>query len=239
MDFVNTVLPIVVIVLFVLVFAITIIYSILAERRRSEALQQLAAEMGFSYQKNPTSGTEAIQFEANYDLFQRGRSRRFSNMLQGRREDFEMKAFDYSYVTGGGRHSTTHHQSVVMMLLEHSELATFSLRPESLFDKLASKFGKVDINFENRPEFSKKYHLSGEDEIAVQRLFSNSVIDFCENQRNLHLEATADRLVMYYPGWRAKPEEFRAFMDNAVKILVLLRRPTTAGWGELYDFGKT
>ncbi len=239
MDSISSILPFVLLAIFVIVFAVVIVIGIRLDRQRTEALQQMASEWGYSFSKDGGIILSELAAVTNFELFRRGHSHKLSNVLRGKREDFEMLLFDYTYVTGSGKNSSTHRQTVAVMALDHPELAIFSLRPESIFDKLASKFGKVDINFENRPEFSIRYHLTGDDEIAVQRLFTDPVMDFCEGQKNMNLEATGDHLIMLYPGWRAKPEEIRVFMDSAVQVLALLRRPAAAGWGELYDFGSS
>src|SRR2546422_3151571 len=49
-------------------------------------------------------------------------------------------------------------------------LPTFMLTPEDLRAKLAVLFGGQDVDFDDSPEFSRRYRLRGTDEDAVRAL---------------------------------------------------------------------
>ena len=120
----------------------------------------------------------------------------------------------------------THRLTLVLLTLEQAELVPFSVRGRGFFDKVAAKFGQKEISFEFSPEFAKKYLVKGDDEEAVRRLFSPSVMAVFEQQNNLSCEVVENRLLVFRPDRTVKPEDLRDFLDNAVQLLELLRRPS-------------
>jgi len=209
--------------------AISLVFNAWAGRKRKEALQQAAAEMGFSFLPDDKDFNNQIQASTSLDLFTKGRSRKAYNLLRGQRRDAAIVLFDYKYTTGGGRSSQTHHQTAILFTLEQSDMTQFSLRPRGLFDKMAAKFRQKEIDFETAPEFSKKYLVKGSDEAAIRRIFNTSVVAFYEGQQGLSTEASTNQLLFYRQGKRVKPEELSAFLENAAQLLALLRKPS-------YDF---
>jgi hypothetical protein len=86
--------------------------------------------------------------------------------------------FDYIYVTGSGKSQQTHYQTVVYLEPVNLALPMFSLRPETLFHRMLSAFGYQDIDFGQRPEFSKQYILRGQNELAIRQTFNDRVLSF-------------------------------------------------------------
>lgn len=182
-----------------LIFVVVILgfaYIIWFSKKRREAIEQLGVEMGFDYQREDENFTSQLEMLDNIDLFQKGRSRKATNLLRGRRRDFEVAISDYRYTTGGGKSSNTHQQTVVLFSLEQSEFSEFELRPRNFLDQLAAKFGRKDIDFSHRLGFSNKYYVTGDDEAAVKLVINDPVITFCEQQDKLFVEADRDHLLI-------------------------------------------
>ena len=128
-----------------------------------------------------------------------------------------LSIFDYRYVTGGGQHSTTHQQSVILMQSDSLELPRFRLKPEGFFDKIGAAIGFQDIDFDENPEFSKAFTLKGDDEPAIRTFFDSKMLtEFLQHQG---LAVESDRgLFIYYQTGRKKPEEIRPFMADGYAI---------------------
>jgi hypothetical protein len=207
----------------------SLVYSAWARRKRREAIEQLANEMGYSFTPEDKAFDAQIKTGSPFEILSKGRSRKAYNLVQGQKRDAQVALFDYQYTTGNGRSSQTHRQTLVLLTLEQAELVPFTLRGRGFFDKVAARFGQKEINIDTAPDFSKQHLVKGGDEEAVQRVFTPSVVALFEQQKNLACEVVENQLLFYRPERTVKPEELRSFMDTATQLLELLRRPT-------YDF---
>ena len=81
---------------------------------------------------------------------------------------------------------------------------------------IGGAFGYQDIDFDQYPEFSKSYLLRGKLESEVRLLFSHKVITWFENNKNLYVEGSGNRILYYRRRKRVKPEEIRDFMNEGM-----------------------
>jgi hypothetical protein len=193
------------------------------EQRRVEALRQTAEEMGFSFEARP-GDSFANQFPG-FQLFSQGHNRVAKNLLQGKALGLEVDIFDYSYVTGSGKNRHTWQQTVLAFEIDGAALPMFSLRPETVFDKIGQWFGYQDIDFESHPKFSRSYVLRGQDEQAVRELFGDRVLDYFEESPACCTEGGGNRLVYYRARTRVAPAKVRKFMEEGFRVLALFRPP--------------
>jgi carbonic anhydrase len=208
---------------------VSLVYNAWAGKKRKEALQQTAAEMGYSFLPEDKEFNAQLTASDPFEILTKGRNHKAYNILRGQKRDAQAALFDYKYITGSGRSSQTHRLTLVLLTLEQAELVPLTLRGRGFFDKVAAKFGQKEISIEPTSEFSKKYLVKGSDEEAVRRLFSPTVLSLFEQQNNLACEASGKQLLVYRPDRNVKPEDTRAFLDNAAQLLELMRRPA-------YDF---
>jgi hypothetical protein len=208
---------------------LSLVYSAWSGKKRKEALQQTASEMGYSFMAEDKDFSAQLEAAAPFEIFSKGRSRKAYNILRGQRRDAQTALFDYKYTTGSGRSSQTHRLTLVLLTLEQAELVPFTLRGRGFFDRVAAKFGQKEIAIDAAPEFSKKYLVKGSDEEAVKRVLSPTVLSLFEQQNNLSCEVATNQLLVYRHERTVKLEEVRSFLDTAVQLLELMRRPA-------YDF---
>jgi hypothetical protein len=177
--------------------------------------------LGFEYL--PQGDASLMVDLTGLPLFSQGRSKKITGLMRGRARDREVALFDYTYITGSGKHRHTWRQTVAGFRFDGPPLPKFVLRPEHLFHKLGSLFGYQDIDFDSHPAFSKRYLLRGDDEPAVRHAFTSEVLEFFEANPGLTVEGADGRLVVYRPGHRAKPEAVRDLLDEGLSVLSLLR----------------
>lgn len=197
-----------------------LIYSAWWERKRTDALHKLAKEMSLEFHE--TGDVTQIGLLAVFDLFAKGHSRTYSNLMLGPSAQVTMAAFDYRYTTGSGKHQSTHHQTVLSFKSDHLHLPQFTLRPENLFDKLGEIIGFRDIDFRDYPEFSRRYLLRGNDEEAVRDTFGEGVIRFFERHNVLCAEGSGDQLIVYRADQRLEPEELKKMLTETFELYKLL-----------------
>mgnify|MGYP001765424946 CR=1 FL=1 len=222
-------------IIFVVVIAgLSMAYTAWSNKKRRESIEGLAAEMGFNFQADDKIFTQQLESMGRFELFSKGRSRKAMNILRSKRKDYEVTLFDYRYTTGSGRSSQTHYQTIALFSLESSEFPQYILRPRSLLDKVVAKFGMKEIDFSQRPEFSKKYIVRGNDETAIKRVINDAVQTHFKQQNKLTSEANGNQFLIYRTDYRVKPEELRTFLENATQVLELIRRPSLSV--DFYDF---
>ncbi len=102
------------------------------------------------------------------------------------------------HLTEGARSASDETQITLVQITEHDfPIPDFALEPEGLLTKLSELTGARDIDFEDHPQFSKKYFLRGRNEIKVREFFTEPVLRFLENHENIHIECHRHKLLFY------------------------------------------
>ena len=138
-------------------------------------------------------------------------------------DDLNTTVFDFIYSMGTDKHRTTYLQSVVHLEPIDQSFPDFALWPEGAFDKLFSVFGYQDIDFGQRPEFSRQYMLRGKDERAIRQTFNDRLLSFYEGQPGLFTDAVDNQLFVYRAHSRLQPGEIEAFVGLGIEILSLMK----------------
>lgn len=211
-------------VLVVGVIALIVVLVKRYERKRTEQLGELAAEMSLEFSAEGDAALEAAL--SDLALMQRGHSRRLTNLIRGRTRSVDLCLFDYRYTTGSGKHQSTHNLSVVAFDSPLLELPPFELGPENFLHRIAGVFGYQDIDFAGYPAFNKAFLLRGPDEGAIRQVFTEPVVQHFEHQLE-HRRPVGDvighghRLIVSTR--RQKPEQLRAFLEQAFGIYGILK----------------
>lgn len=190
-------------------------------RQRTKALKLMAESLNFTFaEKCDKSLMNTI---GTFHLFSQGYSRRISNVLTGKFNLIPVTIMDYKYTTGGGKSSHTWYQTVLFIESDKLWLPRFVLRPENLFDKIGSVFGKKDINFETAPIFSKRYLLRGDDEQSIRSLFNEQVLEYYEQHPGVSTEGDGVKLIYYRTSKRIPPDRIQAFLQEGYDVFNLLK----------------
>jgi hypothetical protein len=208
--------------LFIGLAVFLIIYNKRKERERTQALQQLAATLGWSFAAD--APLTQIAWLDRFTLFSQGRSRQIKNFMYGQAQGVKAAVFDYIYVTGSGKSQQTHYQTVVYLEPLNVALPMFSLRPETLFHRMLSAFGYQDIDFGQRPEFSKQYILRGQNELAIRQAFNDRVLSFFEGYAGTCVDAGGNQLFIYRAGQRFQPPEIEGYVGLGLQAMNLLKQ---------------
>jgi hypothetical protein len=200
------------------------IYSSKKEKERTLAMQQAAQQMGWAFA--PVSELAMIPHSGYFNLFNQGHSKSIRNMIYGEINGVKAAIFDYRYTVGHGKHSHTYSQSVMYFETPKLQLPMFTLSPENFMHKFISALGYQDIDFGNRPEFSKRYLLRGQDEQAIRRAFSDHALAFYEANQGLNTEGGGSQLFVYRLSYRVPPMQAGQYLQwGAAGVLPLFQRP--------------
>lgn len=202
-------------VLFIALFATAIVISIVLDRKRTEAIKQLAATMGFDYREHPQTYLPDTIWQ--FDLFNKGRNRRLKHLIQGTQEEAIVSVSDYQYTTGTQKNRTTHNQTVVFIESDRLNLPNFLLIPENIFHKVGNVFGYKDIDFDSHPEFSSQYLLKGTDEESIRSLFHDGILNIYQRHPGTSTEGLDTLLIYYRKGQRFKPDQWQNLLNEAIE----------------------
>jgi hypothetical protein len=219
-------LPILVPILLFAAFAALAIFLFLRnrkkERERTEALRQVAAQYRWNFAE--TAPLNMIAGLERFALFNSGHGKEIKNFMYGEASGIKAAVFDYVYVTGSGKNRQVHYQTVVYLEPPNLRVPYFSLRPENFLHKLITAFGYQDIDFGQRPDFSKNYLLRGQDEPAIRQVFNDRLLSFYESYGGTCTDAGGNQLMLFRAGYRFQPHEIQNYIALALNVLSLLPR---------------
>lgn len=203
-----------------------VVYNNKKEKERTRQLQQAAGPLGWSFL--PDAAFNMIPGLDRFALFNQGHGKQIRNMMYGEASGIKAAVFDYIYTTGSGKHQQTHYQSVVYLEPPNLVVPYFSLRPEGFMHKIFQAFGYQDIDFGQRPEFSRRYILRGQDEPAIRQAFNDGLLSFYENYPDTCTDAGGNQLFLFRGGYRFEPQEIQSYVGLGLSVLNLLPRPYIA-----------
>ena len=205
--------------IFVAVFVLAggmMYWSYVANKKRIEGFEQEAEAMGLNFTQQP-----ADSFMAHYGhfkLFNRGRRRGVSNLIEGDSGDVTLRIFDYKFTTGSGKQTRHHAQTIASLKSSQLNIPSLTIHPEGFLSRVGSKMGFQDIDFDSHPTFSKMFVLKGDNEEAIRNFLTPAALEYFEAHQGISLEASGDTLFFYNPNRRSKPEEIKDLLSRAYEV---------------------
>lgn len=190
-----------------------IYWSYVAQKKRTAAFEEHAVLLGLHFVDDP-EGQAYHQFDG-FKLFNRGRSRKMRNLIEGDSGDVKISIFDYYFVTGSGKNSRHHHQTVIALQSHLLSCPEFAMRPQGFLDKIGSAMGFQDIDFDTHPDFSQQFVLQGPEEAAIRSYFAPTVLEYFEGHAGNSIEGYGQTMFFYRSNVRRKPEELKDMLSEA------------------------
>jgi hypothetical protein len=169
------------------------------QRRRRAAYEEFSLVRGFRFEPERPEGER--RFRDVFESFNEGRRRTWGYTISGTKNQAPFIAFEYQWVTGGGKNSSAHRLSGIVWERDDISFPKFALSPEGWFSRLGEIFGMQDIDFPESPDFSKAYRLKGPDEPAIRQLFTPEIRRFFEASPDQHV-AGGGRFLFWWRGRR-------------------------------------
>ena len=126
-------------------------------------MRNTAARLGMEFNGSDEWGLKALL--RDFELFNKGRRRRFTNVMSktiGLLNE-KIHIFDYQYTRSTGKSATTHYQTVFFIQSKELGLPEMLIYPEHILHKVGELFGMQDIDFNEWPEFSRKFLVQGDE----------------------------------------------------------------------------
>lgn len=186
------------------------------ERKRREAFEQYALAHGLAFD---AEGVEPQRLLSGlFPLFETGRSQRFRYSLKGTRGGFPFTAFEFKYVTGGGRSSQTHYLSLMSWRSQETTVPNFYVGPEGWWERIKQRFGAQDFDFDEDPAFSATYVLQGGDEKRIRELFDGGKRAFLVSHPDTHAAGTGPYLLWWRVQRLPAPDNLEAFFAEGDSV---------------------
>lgn len=186
----NDVGPVVFMGFAAFVVIVIAIVAMISSNKRRKALQEFAAAQGLVYFDGTFRVESGLFFQGDwlpgpsgwfegldaYSPFGQGHSRRVSNLMLGEKSGLRWAMFDYVYVTGSGKHQTTHTYGILLSWIPY-RLPRLSISPENFLTRIGNSIGFADIQFESE-EFNRKFRVTCNDRKAAFDVIHPLMIEF-------------------------------------------------------------
>lgn len=214
-------IPIVMIIAILGFIAAIYFYNSVQQKKRTEAFQRETTELGltFSAEGDPTIERETTGFH----LTNRGRAKKYRNVIVADSDDVKVSVFDYQFTTGHGKSTRTHRQTITLVESKTFSMPSFRARPHGMLDVIGGALGFQDIDFEENVEFSNAYVLKSDDETATREFFTPRLLDFFASNQGLHFEANGNRFLRYVASRKIEAPQLRLTLEDGYKLFGALR----------------
>lgn len=185
-------------------------------RKRRASYAEYALVRGFTFEEQRADWEQ--RYAGVLDLFNEGRRHVWGNTISGTKNQLPFTAFEYRWVTGGGKSSSTHYICGVVWERDGVAFPRFGLSPEGWLSRIGQMFGMQDIDFDDSPEFSRQYQLKGPDETAIRTLFTPALRRFLESTPNQRVAGGGHSLIWFRRGTLPSAEELDEFLELADQV---------------------
>lgn len=218
---------VVIFVIAALVGAVLWYLQTLAVTKRRKRMSEVAASHGLSF-----SAKDPFRMPVTVPLafFDRGHSRKVSNVMYGRTTDGrDLRAFDYQYTTGSGKNRRVHTFSCGL-ISTGADWPQLTLGPEGFFERVLDVVGGADIQFESE-EFNRKWEVRSSDPRFASALIDPEMMLFLlEKAEGARIEV--QRTWILFSGEQRDPESLpqaiaaaEAFRDGIPPVVWSLYPP--------------
>jgi hypothetical protein len=204
--------------------ALAVIYFVKERaRKRKLAFEQFCLRNGFSVVDNAshpllTIAEKNLESDVQFELFSKGRDRRFTMLAESHAVDSLTYLGEYLYNSGSGKNRTTYRHSIVAFVNQRKSLPYFSIRPESFIHRILESFGYQDIDLPYAPDFSKNFLLRGNDESAIRSVFTPGLVQAFERSKGICAEGNGQVFLVYSESKRIPIEKLDQFLIEARQL---------------------
>ena len=98
------------------------------------------------------------------------------------------------------------------------------LYPESFLSFIGEGFGYNDIDFASHPHFSKRYKLSGKDEMTIRQMFHPQMLSYFDQLPTVNIDGGGNYVFVYELDKTAPIENLNWYIGERMKFVNLFDR---------------
>ncbi|MDA0773939.1 MAG: SulP family inorganic anion transporter [Bacteroidetes bacterium] len=185
--------------------------------KRQSSIQKLAADLDWEYHPEPYDlmGPDP----ENFLFFQTKQLNYRSNLLLSQSD--EIWFYDLSF--SEGLFITKEDLTASFFFFKTEKpVPVFVLDRENFVTSIYHLAGLHDINFEQFPDFSKRFYLNGTDEKAIREFFSPELVFFFESHPFYHIESNGTHLMIKGKDRTASIQEIKRMLAFTQELRSLL-----------------
>lgn len=180
--------------------------------RRQTNMEVLAE----NYQLNYSSKKQKdLSFINNFSFFKTKHINHIYNELW--HEDSAIRLFDIDY-SEGEFIAKEDIRSTMLHIELNKIIPEFTLDREGFLEKLSAFAGFKDIPIENHDDFSKRFHLVGDNEAGIAKLFNDDVTHFFESNPYYHVESNGSSILIFEKERLASVKEIKGLFDFGKRL---------------------
>ncbi len=191
--------------------------------RRRKRMGEVADQLGL---ERPEDGSDQLE-EHLQEMFSGTGSVSVTNVVRREIGSAQLMIGDLTRTSrrSGSSSSRSRSTTRTFAYFESPDLRwpTFTLQPEGMLVSLFSDLvGVQDIDFEEFPPFSQKYHLSGRHPDRIRQFFTPELLQYFTDNTGLEVRGERDGVVLVRPGEPCEPDELEAFVEHATNMFTRL-----------------
>ena len=94
----------------------------------------------------------------------------------------------------------------------------FTLDKEGFLEKFYAFAGFKDIPFKDCADFSNRFYLLGEDEVAIKDFFTSDLVHFFESNPYYHVESSGSGILVFGKERLANLKEVKSLLDFGKRL---------------------
>lgn len=202
----------------VFIIAMIIIVKFLKKQdeENTEELRKIARNMGFVY--TDKIDTEFLEPLRRFELFSKRRREEVRHLITGRKRYTYNKIFEYTYTQRTRDKDSSYDYSVICIIEPSANFPKFILKTETFLHRIGAVIGFQDIDFDEDPEFSKKFVLQGRDVQAIKNLFDPLLRKKLYDLKHFTIEADKDTMLIYQFYQEIRYDRLPEFHSTSLEI---------------------
>ncbi|MBT8291967.1 MAG: SulP family inorganic anion transporter [Eudoraea sp.] len=158
--------------------------------KRQKDLEAAARDYDWKYIAKKNTNTSFLE---NFVFFHTREVGYFYNLLKD--DENGCSVFDLEW-TEGAFIAKEVVKTTMMHIQLDVDIPVFTLDKEGLLQLIYSLAGFKAISIENHPDFNRRFNLSGENESAILKLFTDEMVLFLESHPYYHIESNGSSLLI-------------------------------------------
>ncbi|MEC3906231.1 SulP family inorganic anion transporter [Tamlana sp. 2201CG12-4] len=184
--------------------------------RRQTSMEVLAKDYQLHY--SPKKQKD-VSFLNNFSFFNTKHIDHIYNELS--HEDSAIKLFDIGFSEGEFIAKEDIRSTMLYLQLKHN-IPEFTLDREGFLERVSAFAGVKDIDIENHDDFSKRFHLVGDNKAGIAQLFNDEVTHFFESNPYYHVESSGDAILIFEKERLASIKEIKALFDFGKRLKLVI-----------------
>jgi MFS superfamily sulfate permease-like transporter len=184
--------------------------------KRQNNIEELSANYSLSYNAKKEKETHFLD---NFYFFRTKSIHHIYNKLSTKNSVLSL--FDIEFSEGIFIAKETVRTTMLHITLE-KQIPEFTLDREGFLEKMYAFAGFKDIPIQEHSDFSKRFYLLGEDEVAIKAFFNDDIIHFFESNPYYHIESNGRCLLIFSKERLASTKEIKTLFDFGKRLKLVV-----------------